>query len=96
MFASIVTLAILVFVPGVALGLMANGDDRQKLLVSQKESADLRSALAASRFECVEQRMRYEKRISSAYEAIDNYEAIFDELETRNHPKKSAVILPFN
>jgi hypothetical protein len=39
--------------------------------------------------------MHHEKRISSAHEAISDYEALFDEKEKQKQPTKSAAILPF-
>ena len=92
---SIVTVVIFALVLGVALGLLANAGDRQNLKDAQKKIDDLRGALVASRLECVEQRMHHEKRISSAHEAISDYEALFDEKEKQKQPTKSAAILPF-
>lgn len=95
MVTTITIIVILALVIGVALGLLASGDDQQKLLVAQIELGDLRKALIVNRLEIIQQRMRYEKRISSAYEVISNYEAILDEQEQQKPPIKSAVILPF-
>lgn len=91
---SILTIVILALVLGIALGMVANGDDK-KLLDAKTKIDDLRSALLASRLECIEQRMRYEKRITASQETISDYEAIFDEQENRKQSTRSAVILPF-
>lgn len=92
---SIVAIVILALVLGISLGIVASGDSRQDMEDAQKKIDELRGALVASRLESVQQRMRYEKRISAAYEAISDYEAIFDEQEKRKQSTRPAVILPF-
>ena len=95
MVASIITVVVFALVLGVALGLLANAGDRQDLKDAQKKIDELRGALVATRLECLEQRMRYENRITGAQEAISDYEAIFDEQEKRKQSTRPAVILPF-
>jgi hypothetical protein len=88
---TIVSLLMVAFVIGVAVGHGLNAADRLKLKDAQKEAADLHAWKVDS-----DERFRwYEKRLSSADQAIQEYEEIFDDLEKQKEATLSAVILPF-
>ncbi|KQX98731.1 hypothetical protein ASE23_24115 [Rhizobium sp. Root73] len=95
MFTSFVTIVVVAFIIGAALGLGANADDRKKLKDAEKRFADLRSALEEKQLEVDQSRRMHQKSISIAYSVVLDYETIFDELKKRNQSNRSAVILPF-
>jgi hypothetical protein len=92
---TIVSLLMVAFVIGVAVGHGLNAADRLKLKDAQKEAADLHTELYAWKVDSDERFRWYEKRLSSADQVIQEYEEIFDDLEKQKEATLSAVILPF-
>lgn len=76
------------FVTGAVAGCNATAADR-------RETAELRAALNAKQSELEQNKQRYEERLEAAYEAIAEYDDIFDQLEQARFPAKTAVVIPF-
>jgi hypothetical protein len=87
--------AILAFALGVSLGYGANCSHRQKLKIAEDEIGDLREKLAIAAMDLLRQQSRYEGRLRSAFNTIEDYEEVLDDLEGSKSTAATAVILPF-
>ncbi|WP_428414530.1 hypothetical protein [Pararhizobium sp.] len=91
---AIISLTMIVFAMGLAVGYRANAGDLQKMIDARQELDALRAALNGAQSQSVRRFNSYERRLSSAQEAINEYEEIFDGME-RQRETQSAIILPF-
>lgn len=82
---------------GLAFGYRESAGDRLELISAKKELADLWNAFGQKQSEVIQSKQLHQKRISIAYTVVQDYEAIFDDLERlRKQLTKTAVVLPFN
>ncbi|KQY31849.1 hypothetical protein ASD32_04475 [Rhizobium sp. Root483D2] len=91
---AIISLTMIVFAIGLAVGYRANARDLQKMIDARQELDALRAALNGAQSQSVRRFNSYERRLSSAQEAINEYEEIFDRMEPQRETQ-SAIILPF-